>query len=117
MVCNRTRIKKIVVAFVKRLEKEKNLHVEEVILFGSYAWGRPSTRSDIDLAVVSSKFRRIDMIKRLMVLSSAARHIYSDWDAEIDAVGFTHDELEKAGYFELAGTIKEKGQLVYKRAA
>lgn len=117
MVYNRTQIKKIVVAFVKRIEKEAKLPVEEVLLFGSYAWGKPSIKSDIDLAVVSSKFRRLDMIKRLMLLSSAARHIYSDWDTEIDAVGFTHDEIKKAGYFDLAGIIKEKGQCVYKRAA
>ena len=30
----------------------KPLHPEKVILFGSYAWGRPSPDSDIDLVVV-----------------------------------------------------------------
>lgn len=117
MVCNRTQIKKIVVAFVKRLEKEAGLPVEEVFLFGSYAWGKPTTKSDLDLAVISQKFHRIDVIKRLMILSDIVRRVYPDLDIEIDVVGFTREEIKNAGYFELASAIRDNGRIVYKRAA
>ena len=34
------------------------LHPEKVILFGSYAWGRPTEDSDIDLYAYASEIRR-----------------------------------------------------------
>ncbi|MFH0799260.1 MAG: nucleotidyltransferase domain-containing protein [Pseudomonadota bacterium] len=117
MVYKRTQLKRIVADLVRQLERRANLPVDEVILFGSYAWGKPASGSDIDLAVISSKFRGISDIKRIEVLSDIARYVYPDWDIEIDVVGFTHDELAKAGYFDLAAVIKEKGKLIYKKAA
>lgn len=117
MVCKRAQLKKIVDALVRRLATQARLPVEEIFLFGSYAWGRPTSKSDIDLAVVSSRFERLDEVRRIEILSDVARHIYPEWDIDIDVVGFTPDELEKAGYFELASQIREKGRMVYRRAA
>lgn len=117
MVCKRAQIKKIVADFIRRVKLQAKLPVDEVFLFGSYAWGRPTIRSDIDLAVVSSKFKRLSDIRRIEILSDVARHVCPDLDIDIDVVGFTRDELNKGGYFELAGAVREKGRLVYKRAA
>jgi len=116
MVYKRTWIKKIVSDFIQRLNK-KGLPVEQVFLFGSYAWGRPTAKSDLDIAVVSSKFKRWNDIKRIEFLSDVSRYIYPDMDIEIDAVGFTQDELEKASYFDLAAQVFQKGKVVYKKAA
>ena len=36
------------------------VHVERALLYGSYAYGIPRSRSDIDLVVLSRDFARID---------------------------------------------------------
>lgn len=39
-------------AFAERIAR--NFHPERIILFGSYAWGKPTPDSDVDLLVVLS---------------------------------------------------------------
>ena len=116
MVYKRVWIRKIISEFIKRLN-DKGLPVEEVYLFGSYAWGRPTSKSDLDIAIVSSKFRKWNDIKRIEFLSDVSRYIYPNLDIDIDVVGFTRDELESAAYFDLACQIAQKGKIVYKKAA
>lgn len=110
MVYKETEIRNIVSDYVKELQKK--LPVKRVILFGSYAHGRPTKGSDIDIAVVSDKFNKMDDIKRIMLLSDYARRIKISVD--IDPIGFTEDELENADYFEIGGEIVEKGIEIYK---
>lgn len=117
MVCKRTQIRKIAREIVKGLEKRKKFSVEQVILFGSYAWGKPTKNSDVDIAVVSSNFKKWDDIKRIEILSDVARHVYPNLDVDIDVVGFTSREIESASYFDLAAEIRQKGQVIYKKAA
>ena len=95
--------------YVKELQSR--IPVEKIILFGSYAYGKPTKSSDIDIAVVSDKFKRMDDIKRIMLLSDCARKIKSYVD--IDPIGFTEKELEKADYFDIGGEIIEKGVVIY----
>ncbi|OGW49044.1 MAG: hypothetical protein A2Z50_05420 [Nitrospirae bacterium RBG_19FT_COMBO_42_15] len=112
MVYKRTEVKNIVIRYVKELQKR--IPIEKVILFGSYAYGRPTKYSDIDIAVVSAKFKKMNDIKRIMLLSDYARRIKTSID--IDPIGFTKEELEKSDYFEVGGEIIEKGVIVYKAA-
>ncbi len=95
--------------YVKELQSR--IPVEKIILFGSYAYGRPTKASDIDIAVVSYKFKKMDDIKRIMLLSDYARKIKISVD--IDPIGFTEKELEKADYFDIGGEIVEKGVVIY----
>ena len=110
MVYKETEIRNIISDYVKELQKK--LPVNRVILFGSYAHGRPAKGSDIDIAVVSDKFSGMDDIKRIMLLSDYARRIKISVD--IDPIGFTEDELENSDYFEIGGEIVEKGIEIYK---
>lgn len=114
MVYSRAKIKKIVSDFIKRVQR-KNIPIDQVYLFGSYAWGKPTPTSDIDIAVVSPKFERLTDIRRIEILSDIARYVYSDIDVEIDAVGFAPKDMEKASYFDLAAEIRQKGQVVFKK--
>ncbi len=110
MAYKETEIRNIVSDYVKELQKK--VPVKRVILFGSYAYGRPTKGSDIDIAVVSDKFNKMDDIKRIMLLSDYARRIKISVD--IDPIGFTEDELENSDYFEIGGEIVEKGIEIYK---
>jgi len=112
MVYKKSKIKNIVLEFIKELNRRR-IPVNQVILFGSYAYGKPNLRSDIDLAVVSPKFKNMDDIKRIMILSDAARHIKTPRPIDINPIGFTGEELEKADYFKIGGEIVEKGVVLY----
>lgn len=91
--------------------------VDKVYLFGSYAWGKPTSASDIDIAVVSSKFKKFDSIERIEFLSDIARHLSPELDIDIDVIGFTSEEMKKASYFDIAAEVLQKGKIIYKIAA
>lgn len=91
--------------------------IDQIYLFGSYAWGKPTSTSDLDLAIISPKFKKFDDIKRIEILSDVARHLSLDLAIDIDVVGFTSEEIKNASYFELAGEIRQRGQILYKKAA
>ena len=75
--------------FIARLEQE--IPVREVILFGSYAEGKPQAHSDIDLAVISDWFEGKPAIENLKFLSRiAARH-----NTLIEALPFTEMKYKK----------------------
>ncbi|MBI4704728.1 MAG: nucleotidyltransferase domain-containing protein [Deltaproteobacteria bacterium] len=74
--------------------------VERVILFGSHATGQAGPFSDIDVAVVSQRFRGLDYLSRCALLARALRGIR----APIQAIALTPRELREA---ELASILSE----------
>lgn len=56
---------------IKKFLKTRNITVDKIIVFGSYAKGNYSADSDLDIAIISADFdgkdifRRADMIKGL----------------------------------------------------
>jgi len=84
-----------------------------VILFGSYAYGRPHEWSDVDIAVVSPSFASVGRIARLEWLERLA------WEAQahaIEPVGLTPEEYAQASDLSLLGEVREKGIVVYDAA-
>jgi uncharacterized protein len=89
-------IKQIVEAYIKKLRKE--IPLEKVILFGSYAKGNYHNDSDIDLAIFSDYFngmRRVDGINYLLLRAM-------EYDIDLEPLPFT-----KADYFEKSGFARE----------
>lgn len=111
MVFQEPEIKDIALSLVKLIGKK--VSVKKVILFGSYAWGRPTKYSDIDLAIISPAFRKMSDIRRIMFLLDAVRNIKTQQLVDIEPLGFTPEELEKADYFDIAAEIKERGKMLY----
>ena len=64
------RIKEIANA-IKIFFKDRNIKVDKIVVFGSYAKGNYSTNSDLDIAIISADFngkdifQKTDMIKGL----------------------------------------------------
>ncbi len=96
---------------VRRLVAE--FDPEQIILFGSHAWGTPTEDSDLDLMVIVSE--------------SDERSIQRDIRAHLALVGLnapkdimvrTRAEIErfKAVYASLECEILERGQVLYDRA-
>ncbi len=75
---------------IKKFKKGlKNLDLDKLILFGSYAKGNQTKDSDIDLLVVSNDFKGKKSFKR-------GKELYLNWDINIDVdfICLTNEELE-----------------------
>ena len=67
----------------------RDWHPHKVILFGSFAWSKPKSHSDLDLFIVmDSTIARPDM--RAMQIKKRLR----DFDCPKDLVAYTPDEVE-----------------------
>jgi predicted nucleotidyltransferase len=85
---------------------------EQVILFGSHAWGKPTEDSDIDLYVVvpDSKERPLARARRALACLEGMR-------VSKDVLVRTRRETEKYRrvYASLESQVLEKGRVLYER--
>lgn len=99
-------MKKNITAIVKKL---KLYQPQKVILFGSYAWGKPTKDSDIDLLIIKdtkqNHYCRIPCVRRYL----------NDLDFAFDILVLTPQELKQRlalGDF-LFQDIINKGKVLY----
>lgn len=89
----------------------KTVFPEKIILFGSYAAGRPTEESDIDLVVIWNS--DLNQHKRGLFLS----RLFPKRDFSLDIFAFTKDEAEKLK--DVAGTIVYEafhhGKVIYEQ--
>ncbi|MEM4639887.1 MAG: nucleotidyltransferase domain-containing protein [Thermofilum sp.] len=80
--------KRELLAFLKRLRDE--LDVSEVYLFGSRVYGTPLADSDLDMVVVSEKFKERSFIENMELLSRL-------WDGSftLEMFPYTPEQLER----------------------
>lgn len=88
------------------------LEPEEIILFGSYAWGTPHQHSDLDLCVIVAdgipEFNRIEWgVKGINALNDLA--------IDVDVMVKTRSEIEtfKTVPASLTRKIVEEGKMLY----
>jgi predicted nucleotidyltransferase len=94
-------IDEIIKGFIERLRQE--IPIKEIILFGSYAHGKPKKYSDIDLAIISNWFEGRPKIENMQYLSRIA----ANYNSLIEALPFTEKEymnLDKRSF--LASIVK-----------
>ena len=75
----------------KEFLERKKIHIERMILFGSWAGGSPEEGSDIDVVVISKNFADKDYWQRMNVLSDAIYEVF----APIEAIAMTPQEWER----------------------
>ncbi len=80
------------------------------MLYGSYAYGTPCSRSDIDLVVLSSDFAQMD---RRHCQEQLAIWAWQAGVGDIEALGSTPEEFKAASDLSLLGEVREKGIVVY----
>ncbi len=69
---------------------QAQIEPERVILFGSRVWGTPRPDSDLDVVVVSERFRDLPFGERMAWLLWLA-----DFDKHIDFFCYTPDEFDR----------------------
>jgi uncharacterized protein len=85
---------------------------EQIILFGSHAWGEPNDDSDLDLCVIVAESN-----ERPARRSQKAHLCLGDLPVPKDIVVMTREEIEKFRdvYASLECLILEKGKVLYDR--
>jgi len=111
MVYQKNGIRKILAQFIS--EAKKRIPVQKVILFGSYAKGAPKKFSDIDIAVISPRFSRMNELRRIKLLLGCVHRIKYDLSVDMETFGFSPEEYENAGHFDFLGVIKSTGKVIY----
>lgn len=100
----------IITEITQRIVNEVN--PEEIILFGSYAWGNPDKYSDLDLCVIVPdnipQFDRIEWGVRIL-------NAVNDLMIDVDIVIKTRSDVEtfKTVPASLTKKIIEQGKLLY----
>ncbi len=104
MALSKDQVDRIIKGFIARLVKE--IPVEEVILFGSYAHGSPKEHNDIDLAIISEWFRYKTRIQNMQYLSRIAAY----YNTLIEAIPFTTEEYRKMDRRTFLASIAKSGK-------
>lgn len=86
--------------------ESKKVHVQKMILFGSWAKGTAGKFSDIDVVVVSSDFDGKDLWDRATMLGSAAYQVFEP----IQALALTPEEWE--GKMSTVCELAKDGEVV-----
>ena len=87
--------------------KINNIKPEKIILFGSLAKNKYHFYSDIDLAIVSSQFKK-DFIEAMMTLSKLTIGVTD----RIEPIALTPEDLNRK-YHSLIEEIKKYGKVIY----
>jgi len=87
---------------------------EQIVLFGSHAWGRPDDDSDVDLLVIVSE-SKLSASRR----SQQAHRCLGGLNVPKDVLVQTRAEVERAlgVRTSLVRQIIEEGRLLYERAS
>jgi len=111
MVFTKGHIEKIVEKIVSHMDG--NVRVKKVLLFGSYARGTATDRSDIDLAFVSDDFEGMNEVQRMSLLLDFVHLVELPEPKDIEPFGFTPEELTSPEKFSLSEEVKKHGIVVY----
>ena len=85
-----------------------DVHVDSLVLFGSYAKGTSTATSDLDFAVVSQRPEAVDR--------GAMRYVVEDYDIECDFIYTTAAKIDQpTGVLDVNHAIKHEGVLLWRR--
>lgn len=86
---NNRKIKEIIQKISEKIQRE--YHPEKIILFGSYAWGRPDKSSDIDLFIIKkTKERHIDRAVKIREILDEENAVFA-----LDPIVYTPQETQQ----------------------
>ena len=88
------------------LLRGKKIRISQAILFGSYARGKQTLDSDIDIAIISNQFG-VDNMKEMTFLRKLSIQI----DSHIEPIPLSPEDLEDR-YSTLAQEIRRHGLIL-----
>ena len=106
----RPRVTKTLLEDITRRIVEK-FHPHKIILFGSYAYGKPDVNSDVDLLVVMDSDETIT--QRMRRVAEVAEVRFLPMDILVRTPAEIEDRLQKGDFF--IAEILEKGKVLFQR--
>ena len=102
---------------IQTLEKEiverlKPLDPDKIILFGSYAYGEPDEKSDIDLFLVKD-IEKKEMRKYKLELRRRVRDLIFRYQTGFDFIVASKEFIESREDYFYKVDILEKGKVIY----
>lgn len=106
--------RKIIKEYLKNMPSVIN--VNGVFLFGSYARGEARNDSDLDVVVISPDFKKMEFMKRLILLSHAQGKSKITRSVPMDIIGYTPEEFKNIGKESIImRRAKREGKMIYSR--
>ncbi len=101
-------IKQIKILIKKLAEETKKdkMPLQRAFIFGSYAKNKMTSKSDLDLCFISSKFK--DTLKAEAYLRTKLYFLSLDYDTPIDIVAYKSEEFKN--FSQLIYEIKKSGR-------
>jgi len=99
------------VNFIRDFFVKRNISVNKLILFGSYARRNFSQDSDVDIAIVSENFTGKDIFQRAEMLEGLQWALVERFMMPFDIVPISLEEWEKSSSL-IVGFVKE-GQEIF----
>ena len=93
-----------IVSDLKKVLTNKGIHIDKLVLYGSYAALTYKEGSDIDLVVISDSFESMDYWERLDVVSDAVYEL----SQPIEAVCLTTEEWDNKASIVVGYAQKEE---------
>lgn len=86
-----------------------HIHPQKIFLYGSYAYGRPTEDSDLDIVII--KDSDLPRYKR----ARAIHRLFNPYPCPMDILIYTPQEAERFGDYpsSFIYTVLKKGKLVY----
>lgn len=107
MVKTEAELRRIIQEYVQALQDD--IRVSKVILYGSYAHGKPHGWSDVDIAVISPDFNGLDPWERQRLLGRKRLGC----DLLLEAIGYSLEEYKNAHRLTFLGEIKRTGKVIW----
>ena len=107
MVKSLAEIKSILRRYKSELRKDR-IRVTKMVLYGSYAHGRPRPYSDVDLIVVSPDLAKYSPLKRQEYLAVKTMCV----DAPLEVIGYTPQEFKRSVNTIFGQIIRQTGKPV-----
>ncbi len=92
-----------------RLLNEVGIHVEKIVLFGSYAKGKEKEESDIDIIVVSKDFRDKDIFEIVNMTKDIHWKLVEYFIKPFDILYYSDEDWEK-GRSLIISSAKKRGK-------
>jgi len=104
------KIKKILITLLQ----ERGIHVEKIVVFGSFAKGKMNKNSDIDIIIVSKDFRNKDIFERVEMTRGIHRKLIEGVMKPFDIMYYSNEEW-KGSHSLIINAAKKEGEIVYAR--
>ncbi len=102
---------KEVITFLEKCLRDTGLNISKIIIFGSYAYGKPTEESDIDIIIISKDFKEKDIFERAKLTKEAEIKTIKKFIIPLDIITMTPEELKNER--SLIADYAKNGKVLY----